>query len=308
MIKTNSRIFLAGHNGLVGSAVYRKLRTKGYKNIITISRKKLDLVNQEKTFKFIKKIKPDFIFICAAKVGGILANNKNKSEFIYQNLQIQNNLIHGAFLSGVKRLIFLGSSCVYPKNYNKPIKESYLLKGELEKTNEPYAIAKIAGIKLCESYNYNYKTNFTCLMPTNTYGPNDNYNPNSSHFIPAMIKKAHDIKIKKKKDFIVWGNGNVKREVMYVDDLADACVFFMNKNTKKSLINIGTGKDLTINEYAKKIMRIIDVKAKIKHDTSKPNGTKRKVLDISLAMNMGWTAKTSLEEGIRIAYKAFINK
>ena len=224
MIKSNSRIFLAGHNGLVGSAVYRKLRTKGYKNIITISRKKLDLVNQEKTFKFIKKIKPDFIFICAAKVGGILANNKNKSEFIYQNLQIQNNLIHGAFLSGVKRLIFLGSSCVYPKNYNKPIKESYLLKGELEKTNEPYAIAKIAGIKLCESYNYNYKTNFTCLMPTNTYGPNDNYNPNSSHFIPAMIKKAHDIKIKK-KDFIVWGNGNVKREVMYVDDLADACVF-----------------------------------------------------------------------------------
>ncbi len=308
MIKSNSRIFLAGHNGLVGSAVYRKLKTKGYKNIITISRKKLDLVNQEKTFKFIKKIKPDFIFICAAKVGGILANNKNKSEFIYQNLQIQNNLIHGAFLSGVKRLIFLGSSCVYPKNYNKPIKESYLLKGELEKTNEPYAIAKIAGIKLCESYNYNYKTNFTCLMPTNTYGPNDNYNPNSSHFIPAMIKKAHDIKIKKKKDFIVWGNGNVKREVMYVDDLADACVFFMNKNTKKSLINIGTGKDLTINEYAKKIMRIIDVKAKIKHDTSKPNGTKRKVLDISLAMNMGWTAKTSLEEGIRIAYKAFINK
>ena len=308
MIKTNSRIFLAGHNGLVGSAVYRKLRTKGYKNIITISRKKLDLANQEKTFKFIKKIKPDFIFICAAKVGGILANNKNKSEFIYQNLQIQNNLIHGAFLSGVKRLIFLGSSCVYPKNYNKPIKESYLLKGELEKTNEPYAIAKIAGIKLCESYNYNYKTNFTCLMPTNTYGPNDNYNPNSSHFIPAMIKKAHDIKIKKKKDFIVWGNGNVKREVMYVDDLADACVFFMNKNTKKSLINIGTGKDLTINEYAKKIMRIIDVKAKIKHDTSKPNGTKRKVLDISLAMNMGWTAKTSLDEGIRKAYKAFINK
>ncbi|MDC2976322.1 GDP-L-fucose synthase [Candidatus Pelagibacter sp.] len=308
MIKMNSRIFLAGHNGLVGSAVYRKLRTKGYKNIITISRKKLDLANQEKTFKFIKKIKPDFIFICAAKVGGILANNKNKSEFIYQNLQIQNNLIHGAFLSGVKRLIFLGSSCVYPKNYNKPIKESYLLKGELEKTNEPYAIAKIAGIKLCESYNYNYKTNFTCLMPTNTYGPNDNYNPNSSHFIPAMIKKAHDIKIKKKKDFIVWGNGNVKREVMYVDDLADACVFFMNKNTKKSLINIGTGKDLTINEYAKKIMRIIDVKAKIKHDTSKPNGTKRKVLDISLAMNMGWTAKTSLEEGIRKAYKAFINK
>ena len=308
MIKSNSRIFLAGHNGLVGSAVYRKLKTKGYKNIITISRKKLDLVNQEKTFKFIKKIKPDFIFICAAKVGGILANNKNKSEFIYQNLQIQNNLIHGAFLSGVKRLIFLGSSCVYPKNYNKPIKESYLLKGELEKTNEPYAIAKIAGIKLCESYNYNYKTNFTCLMPTNTYGPNDNYNPNSSHFIPAMIKKAHDIKIKKKKDFIVWGNGNVKREVMYVDDLADACVFFMNKNTKKSLINIGTGKDLTINEYAKKIMRIIDVKAKIKHDTSKPNGTKRKVLDISLAMNMGWTAKTSLDEGIRKAYKAFINK
>lgn len=309
MIKKNSRIFLAGHKGLVGSAVLRKLKLAGYKKIITISRNKLDLVKQSETFKFIKKNKPDFVFICAAKVGGILANDKNKSEFIYQNLQIQNNLIHGSYLAGVKKLIFLGSSCVYPKNCSQPIKEDYLLKGELEKTNEPYAIAKISGIKLCESYNYNYKTNYLCLMPTNTFGPNDNYNLKSSHFIPAMIKKAHNIRNKKNSFFEVWGTGKVKREVMYVDDLADACLFFMNRNTRgKNIINIGTGKDFTINYFAKKILKILKVKAKIKHDNSKPNGTKRKVLDISLARNMGWRAKTSFEDGILLAYKAFLNK
>ena len=307
MFSKKTKIFVAGHQGLVGSAVLRRLKDQGYKNIITVSRKKLDLTNQDKTFKFLKKNKPQYIFICAAKVGGILANNTFKGEFVYNNLQIQNNLIHGAFINGIKNLIFLGSSCVYPRECKQPIKEKYLLNGVLEKTNEPYAIAKIAGIKLCESYNFQYKTNYLCLMPTNTYGPNDNYDPFSSHFIPALIRKVSEIKKNQNSFLNIWGSGKVKREVIFVDDLADACIYFMKIKTKRSLINIGVGKDYTITEYAKKVLKVLNVNAKIKYNKSKPDGTPQKLLDISVAKKYGWKAKVSLEDGILMAYNSFIN-
>jgi GDP-L-fucose synthase len=251
----NSKIYVAGHNGLVGSAIVRILKKKGYRKIITKTRKKLDLTNQNKVFNFLKKNKPDMIFIAAAKVGGISANNKFRVEFIYENLEIQNNIIHAAFKNKINNLIFLGSSCVYPRNCPQPIKEEYLLTGPLEKTNEPYAIAKIAGIKLCESYNIQYNTNYKCLMPTNTYGINDNYDLETSHFFPALIKKIYDYSNKGKKSIKLWGTGNPKRELIYVDDLADACVFFMNKKTNKTLINIGTQKEMTIKDYAEFIKK-----------------------------------------------------
>jgi len=309
MISKNDPIYVAGHNGLVGSAVFKKLKNEGYTNIIIANRKELDLTNQKKTFNFLNKNKPKFIFICSAKVGGILANNNFKGEFIYNNLQIQNNLIHGAYVNKIKNLIFLGSSCVYPRNCKQPIKEEYLLNGPLEKTNEPYAIAKIAGIKLCESYNYQYGTNYLCLMPTNTFGPNDNYNLKTSHFIPAIIKKAHQLKKNKQKNktLKLWGSGKVRREAIYVDDIADACIHFMNKKTKKFLINIGVGKDYTIKEFAKKILRVVGVKAQIKFDRSKPDGTPQKLLDVTLAKKYNWRSKTSLEDGFFKAYKSFIN-
>jgi GDP-L-fucose synthase len=266
------------------------------------------LLDQNKVFNFLKKNKPNFIFIAAAKVGGILANNRSKADFIYQNLTIQNNLIHGAFLNNIKNLIFLGSSCVYPKFCKQPIKEKYLLEGELEKTNDAYAIAKIAGIKMCESYNLQYGTNFRCIMPTNTFGPNDNYDSMNSHFFPALIKKVHDLKIGKTKNLVLWGDGSAKREVIYVDDLADACIFFMKKKTKETIINIGTGKDYSIKRYAEIISKILipEKKFKIKFDKTKPNGTPRKVLDVSLATNYGWKNKTKLEEAIQLTYKNFI--
>ena len=308
MINKNTKIFVAGHNGLVGSAILRKLKKLGYKKTITVNRNKVDLTNQAKTFNFIKKTKPKFIFICAAKVGGILANDNFKADFIYQNLQIQNNLIHSAYLNGIKNLIFLGSSCIYPRNCKQPIKEKYLLSGILEKTNEPYAIAKIAGIKLCESYNFQYKTNYLCIMPTNCYGPGDNYNSLTSHFLPALIQKIHNVKIKKTKTIKIWGSGKVKREIIFVDDLAEACVFFMKKKTKHSLINIGTGIDYSIKDYAKKIMKILSVKANIIFDKTKPDGTPRKLLDISLAKKYGWRAKTTLKNGILKTYASFLLK
>ena len=308
MINKNTKIFVAGHNGLVGSAILRKLKKLGYKKTITVNRNKVDLTNQAKTFNFIKKTKPKFIFICAAKVGGILANDNFKADFIYQNLQIQNNLIHSAYLNGIKNLIFLGSSCIYPRNCKQPIKEKYLLSGILEKTNEPYAIAKIAGIKLCESYNFQYKTNYLCIMPTNCYGPGDNYNSLTSHFLPALIQKIHNVKIKKTKTIKIWGSGKVKREIIFVDDLAEACVFFMKKKTKHSLINIGTGIDYSIKDYAKKIMKILSVKANIIFDKTKPDGTPRKLLDISLAKKYGWRAKTTLKNGILKTYASFLIK
>ena len=310
MINKNSKIFVAGHNGLVGSAIVRKLKNKGYKKIITETKFKLDLTNQIKVFNFLKKKKPEFIFIAAAKVGGIYSNNKYKADFIYSNLSIQNNIIHSAFRCKIKNLIFLGSSCVYPRLCRQPIKENYLLNGELEKTNEPYAIAKIAGIKMCESYNYQYRTNYRCLMPTNTFGPNDNYDSLNSHFFPSLIKKIHKIKKENKNKLIVWGDGTPKRELIYVDDIADACVHFMKKKTKEATINIGTGKDYSIEQYAKILLKIIypEKKVKIIFDKSKPNGTPRKVLDISLAKRHGWRAKTNLEEAIKITYRDFLSK
>jgi len=308
MISKNDPIYVAGHNGLVGSAVSNRLKNAGYTNIITANRKELDLTDQKKTFNFLKKKKPKFIFICAAKVGGILANDNFKAQFIFENLQIQNNLIHGAYLNKIKRLIFLGSSCVYPKHCAQPIKEDYLLSGKLESTNEPYAIAKIAGIKLCESYNYQYKTNYLCLMPTNTYGPGDNYNLKTSHFLPALIKKIHQAKKQKKKTLNLWGSGEAKRELIYVDDLADACVFFMNKKTNHSLINIGTGVDHSIKEYANLIMKILKINLKIILDKSKPDGMPKKILNISVAKKYGWSAKTSFKDGIIKTYSDFLVK
>ena len=299
MIKKNEKIFLAGHNGLVGSAILRMLKQKKYSNILTVDRKKLDLFNQKKVFKFLKQKKPKVVIIAAARVGGIRANNEYRGEFIRENLIIQENLIHGSFLAGIKKMIFLGSSCVYPKNCKQPIKENYLLTGELEKTNEPYAIAKIAGIKMCESYNQQYKTNYICLMPTNTFGPGDNYNSFSSHFIPAIIKKIYQSKLKKKPHIKLWGTGLSKREVIYVDDLANAIIYFMDKKVKHSLINIGTSKDRSIKDYAQLIIKITGANLKVKFDNNKKlDGVKRKVLDTSLATMYGWKPKIKLEDAI----------
>ena len=308
MINKNSKIYVAGHNGLIGSAILRKLKDKGYSNIIYRSKKQLDLKSQAKVLNFLKKQKPNFIFIAAAKVGGIYANNKYKAEFIFDNLSIQSNLIHSAYLTGIKNLIFLGSSCVYPRNCKQPIKESYLLTGELEKTNDAYAIAKIAGIKMCESYNYQYKTNYKCLMPTNTFGPNDNYDSLNSHFFAALIKKSHQLKRNNKNELKLWGNGKAKREVIYVDDIADACIYFMKKKIKETVVNIGTGNDYTIKEYAKKILNQIipNKKILIKYDLKKPNGTPRKVLDVSLAKKYGWCSNTKLNEAILKTYHNFL--
>ena len=305
MINQNSKIFLAGHNGLVGSAILRKLKKKNYKKIITISRKKLDLRDQNKVFKYLKKIKPRAVIIAAATVGGIKFNNNYKADFIYDNLSIQNNLIHGSYLSGVKDLIFLGSSCIYPKFCTQPIKEENLLTGILEKTNEPYAVAKIAGIKLCESYNSQYKTNYKCLMPSNSYGPNDNYDYDSSHFFASIFRKIYDAKMKKKKELILWGNGKTKREIIFSDDLADACIYFLKKKTKHSLINIGTGNDKTINEYAKLIMEFFNVKLKIKYINKSLTGTPRKLLSVSRAKNYGWKSKTDIKKGLKLTYENF---
>jgi len=306
-INKNSRIYVAGHNGLVGSAIVRRLKFNNYKNILTVDRKYLDLSDQKEVYHFLRKNKPKAIIIAAARVGGIVANNKYRADFINENLIIQSNLIHGAFLNKIKNLIFLGSSCVYPKNCKQPIKEDYLLNGSLEYTNEPYAIAKIAGIKMCENYNLQYKTNYKSLMPTNTYGPDDNYNIETSHFFPAIIKKIYEAKIKNKKTIILWGTGKAKRELIYVDDLADACIFFMLKKTKETLINIGSGKDFTIRQYANFIMRSLNLNIKIKFDKSKPDGTPRKLLDISLSKKYGWFPKISLKEGFFRTYKSFVS-
>ena len=308
MITKNSKIFLAGHNGLVGSAILRRLNILGYKNILTVDKKKLDLTNQKKVFLFLKLNRPQAIIIAAAKVGGINANNNYRADFIYENLAIQNNLIHSAFLNKIKDLIFLGSSCVYPKNSKQPIKEKYLLTGSLENTNEPYAIAKIAGIKMCESYNVQHGTNYKCLMPSNTYGPNDNYNLHNSHFFPALIRKIHDAKIKKVNKIVLWGTGKPKRELIYVDDVADACIFFLNQKTKESLINIGTGKDLRIEQYAKLIMKFLNIKINIHFDKTKPDGTQRKLLDTTIAKKYGWRTKITLKDGFFITYRDYLKK
>jgi GDP-L-fucose synthase len=302
------KIFLAGHKGLVGSAILRKLKQKNFKNIITADRKKLDLLNQKKVYEFLSRYKPDIVIIAAAKVGGVLNNYTYGADFIYENLQIQNNLIHGSFVNKVKKLIFLGSSCIYPKNSKQPIKEDYLLNGKLEKTNEPYALAKIAGIKMCEAFNKQYSTNYLCLMPTNTYGPGDNYDLLKSHFFPALIRKAHECKLKNKKSIEVWGSGKPLRELIFVDDIADACVYFMRKKIKYSLVNIGTGKDMTIKKYVNFLLKKLNLKVKIKFNTSRPDGIYRKVLDVKRAKKLGWKAKISLDEGFDITYRNFLKK
>ncbi len=306
MINKNSKIFLTGDRGLVGSAIYRKLTQSGYKKIITVKKKNLDLRNQKKVDNFLRKTKPDIVIIAAGKVGGILANSTYPADFIYDNLMIATNLINSSYKNKIQNLIFLGSSCIYPSNIKKKIKESDLLKSNLEKTNEAYAVAKIAGIKLCEFYNQQYKLNYLSLMPTNVYGPNDNYDLLRSHFLPALINKIHNAKIENKKNIILWGNGKSKREVLYVDDLADAVVFFMRKKTKHSLINIGTGLDMTIKKYAYKIMKVVNYKTSIKFDKTKPNGTFRKTLDVSLAQSYGWQNKTSLLTGLKKTYADFL--
>ena len=307
-LSKNSKIFLAGHNGMVGSLILKVLKEKKYKNIITQKKNKLDLTNQKKTEDYLKKIKPDLVIIAAAKVGGIWANNNFKADFIYTNLMIQTNLIHGSFLAGVKKLIFLGSSCIYPKFSKQPIKEDYLLEGKLEPTNEAYAIAKIAGLKMCDAYNKQYKLNYICLMPTNLFGPNDNYNLNNSHFFPALISKIHKAKKENKKLINLWGNGKVKRELMYVDDLAEACEYFLKKKTKHTLINIGSGEERSILSFAKFVMKKLNVKLKIKLDRNKPSGTPRKILNTKLAQSYGWKSRFTLSEGFDLTYKAYLNK
>ena len=305
-LSKKSKIFLAGHNGMVGSSILRHLKKKNYKKIIVRNKKQLDLLNQEKTEKFFKKVKPDFVIIAAAKVGGILSNDTFKGEYIYQNLTIQTNLIHSSFKVGVKKLIFLGSSCIYPKFSKQPIREDYLLSGKLEPTNDAYAIAKIAGIKMCEAYNKQYKLNYICLMPTNLYGPGDNYDLKNSHFFPALLSKIYDAKKYHKKNIVLWGNGKSKRELLYVDDLARACEFFLKKNTKHTLINIGSGVEKSIKDFAKFIMSKMKVDLKINFDLSKPNGTPRKKLNSSLARRYGWKPKIDLNEGFNYVFKDFL--
>ena len=306
-IKKNTKIFLAGHNGMVGSAILNKLRENGFTNIITKNKKQLNLLNQKKTFNFLKKNKPKFVIIAAARVGGILANMKFKSEFIYENLQIQNNLIHGSYLAGIKNLFLLGSSCIYPKHCKQPMKEEYLLTGLLEESNDAYALAKIVGVKMCEYYSKTYKLNFKSLMPPNLYGPKDNYDLNKSHFFPALIKKIHDAKKKNKKNLLIWGSGKAKRELMFVNSFADAVIYFMNKKIKEPFLNIGVGKDYSIKWYAKFIMRKLNINLKIHYDINKPDGMPKKCLDISKAKKYGWKPRSDFDRAFKITYNHFIS-
>lgn len=307
-ISKNAKIFVAGHKGMVGSAIVRNLEAKGYTNILTQSRQELDLLDQMAVQGYLKHEQPEYIFIAAAKVGGIQANNVYRADFIYQNIMIEANLIHAAHEANIQRLCFLGSSCIYPRDCPQPIKEEYLLTGPLEQTNEPYAIAKIAGVKLCESYNRQYNRQYISAMPTNLYGPNDNYDLNNSHVLPALIRKAHEAKEKNESALTVWGTGTPRREFLYVDDLAEACVFLMEKGYEGSLLNVGTGEDVTIRELAETVKEIVGFKGELVFDTSKPDGTPRKQLDISLFKALGWKPTVSLKEGIRSAYVDFQRK
>ncbi len=306
MLNKNSKIFLAGHNGMVGSAILKKLKEKKFKKLILVSKKKLNLLNQKKVHEFLKKKKPDYVIIAAGKVGGILANSKNKAKFIYENLQIQNNLIHGSYLAKVKNLLFLGSSCIYPKNINIPIKENMLLSSKLESTNDSYAIAKIAGIKMCRDYSDNFNLNYKSLMPCNMYGPKDNYDLKSSHFFSALIKKIFLASKNKKNNVVIWGTGKPKRELLYVDDFAEAVIFFLKKKIKEPFINIGSGKDFTIKWYANFILKKLNLGIKLKFNKKMPDGTKRKILNIELSKKYGWGPKTSLEKGFTITFADFL--
>jgi GDP-L-fucose synthase len=300
----NARIFVTGHRGMVGSAIVRRLQAGGFSHVITRTHAELDLLDQRAVHAFLAEHKPDYIFIAAAKVGGIQANNQYRADFIYQNLLIEANLIHGAHLAGVQRLMFLGSSCIYPRDCPQPIKEDYLLTGPLEPTNEPYAIAKIAGIKLCESYNRQHGRQYVSVMPTNLYGPNDNYDLANSHVLPALLRKAHEARARGDTEYVVWGSGTPRREFLYVDDLADACVHLMQQGYDGALVNIGTGQDVTIRELAETVMQVVGFTGRIVYDSSKPDGTPRKLLDVSRLAALGWRARTPLREGIAMAYRA----
>ena len=305
-IPKDASILVAGARGMVGSALFRRLQAGGYTRVLAPVRKELDLMDQAAVFAYLQAHKPDYIFIAAAKVGGIQANNTFRAEFLYQNLQIQNNLIHGAHLAGVQRLMFLGSSCIYPKLAPQPIKEEHLLTGLLEPTNEPYAIAKIAGIKMCQAYNAQYGRQYTSAMPTNLYGPNDNYDLANSHVLPALIRNAHEARLRGDTEYMVWGSGTPRREFLYVDDLADACVFLMERGYDGPLINIGTGTDVTIRELAETVMQVVGFPGRIVYDHTKPDGTPRKLMDSAQLYGLGWRPSVGLEEGVRRAYADFL--
>lgn len=305
---SDKKIYVAGHRGMVGSALVRRLQRAGYRNIVERTRDELDLLDQRSAYDFLKAEKPDYIFLAAARVGGIHANNTYRADFIYENLQVQNNIIHGALQAEIRDICFLGSSCIYPRDCPQPIKEEYLLTGPLEQTNEPYAIAKIAGIKLCESMNRQYGTRFICVMPTNLYGPNDNYDLVNSHVLPALIRKAHEAKLRDDAEYIVWGTGTPRREFLFVDDMADACVFLMEKGISEGTYNIGYGEDVTIRELAETVMDVVGFKGNIVFDHTKPDGTPRKLLDVSRLAGLGWQARTSLSDGIAMAYAGYLER
>ena len=307
-MEKSDKIYIAGHRGMVGSAIYRKLKKEGFHNLIISTSSELDLRNQQQVTDFFEQKKPDYVFLAAAKVGGIAANITFRAEFLYDNLQIQNNIIHNAYLNNVKKLLFLGSSCIYPKLAPQPLKEEYLLTGLLEPTNEPYAIAKIAGIKLCDAYRDQYGCNFISVMPTNLYGYNDNYHPENSHVLPALIRRFHEAKEQNIPAVTIWGTGSPKREFLFADDLAEACFYLMQNYNEPGLVNIGTGEDLTIKDLAFLIKDIIGYNGEIKFDTTKPDGTPRKLLDVTKLHSKGWKHKIELHEGIKMAYDDFLSK
>lgn len=305
---TSAKIYIAGHKGMVGSAIFRNLQKKGYNNFVTRDSSSLDLRNQQAVDEFFATEKPEYVFLAAAKVGGIQANNVYRADFLYENLMIQNNVIHCSYKHGVKKLMFLGSSCIYPKLAPQPLKEEYLLSGYLEDTNEPYAIAKIAGIKMCESYRRQYKCDFVSVMPTNLYGPNDSYNLNNSHVLPALIRKFHEAKEQGLKEVEMWGTGSPLREFLHADDLGDACVYLMQNYSNEKHVNIGTGVDLSIKDLALLIKKIVGFEGEIVHDLSKPDGTPRKLMDVSYLHSLGWKHSIELEHGISAVYEDFKKK
>ena len=304
-MEKNSKVYIAGHRGMVGSAIFRKLKGEGFTNLITRTSKELDLRNQQQVTDFFNETKPAYVFLAAAKVGGIIANSTYRADFLYENLAIQNNIIHNSYLTGVKKLLFLGSSCIYPKRAPQPLKEEYLLTGLLEPTNEPYAIAKIAGIKLCDAYRDQYNCNFISVMPTNLYGYNDNYHTENSHVLPSLIRKFHEAKLNGSETVTIWGSGTPKREFLFADDLADACYFLMQNYDEPNLINIGTGEDVSIKELALLIKRIVGFAGELVFDSSKPDGTPRKLMDVSKLHSKGWKHTVDLEDGIKLAYQDF---
>jgi len=306
-MEKNAKIYIAGHRGMVGSAIFRKLQKEGYTNIVTRTSAELDLRVQQDVADFFASEKPDYVFLAAAKVGGIVANNTYRADFLYENLQIQNNIIHSAYINKVKKLMFLGSSCIYPKLAPQPLKEEYLLTGPLEPTNEPYAIAKIAGIKMCDAYRAQYGCNYISVMPTNLYGYNDNYHPENSHVLPALIRRFHEAKVQNLPDVTIWGTGSPKREFLFADDLAEACFYLMQNYDEEGLVNIGTGEDISIKDLALLVKDIIGYPGEIKFDTTRPDGTPRKLMDVSKLHSKGWKHTIELHEGIKLAYEDFLS-